>query len=108
MTGTVYRKNTETHKFCPRCHVMKPRTEFYKDRSTSDGFNARCKSCHHERSAAWRRSEYQDLQVGIYETLLEKQNGVCALCLRKDNGRWGDRRLSIDHNHQTGKIRGLI
>jgi len=39
-----------------------------------------------------------------YELLLEKQNGVCALCGNPPVGR----HLSVDHNHITGKIRGLL
>ncbi len=39
-----------------------------------------------------------------YNKLLLKQGGVCAICRNKGNGK----ALSVDHNHQTGKIRGLI
>lgn len=39
-----------------------------------------------------------------YITLLEKQSGVCALCGRKDK----NRSLALDHNHRTGKVRGLL
>lgn len=40
-----------------------------------------------------------------YYALLEEQNGVCAICLgvNKDG-----KRLSVDHNHDTGKVRGLL
>ncbi len=107
MTGRHW-KNTETHKFCPRCQTLKPRPEFYNDRSTFDGLNARCKPCTHERGAAKRRGENMDARVGLYESLLAKQRGVCAICSRTDNGRWGDRRFSIDHDHRTKQVRGLI
>jgi|ERR1041385_2123575 hypothetical protein len=36
----------------------------------------------------------------------KKQNGKCAIC-RKDQ-RMFKRRLNLDHNHKTGKIRGLL
>lgn len=46
----------------------------------------------------------------VYNTLLAKQGGVCAICRRENqqvrNGPY--RRLSIDHCHTTGKIRGLL
>jgi hypothetical protein len=39
-----------------------------------------------------------------YEWLYEFQGGHCALC--PATGR--TRRLSVDHNHKTGKVRGLL
>ena len=39
-----------------------------------------------------------------YETLLKDQKGVCALCGRPPK----IQRLSVDHDHDTGRIRGLL
>jgi hypothetical protein len=39
-----------------------------------------------------------------YETLLEVQGGACAIC---GNGEQ-KRALAVDHDHQTGTIRGLL
>jgi len=77
-----------------------------------------CKGCY---SSALRKEnperylEY-DLQIhsGIsleeYYGMLERQNGGCAICGRKEtikkNGK--PMRLSIDHDHETGRIRGLL
>lgn len=36
--------------------------------------------------------------------MLEKQNGVCAICGHKDK----KKSLAVDHDHKTGKIRGLL
>ena len=44
------------------------------------------------------------LTVDEYETMLAKQDGVCAICRRPPQ----KKRLAIDHNHTTGKIRGLL
>ena len=41
-----------------------------------------------------------------YDDILKQQNYKCAICKKpyeKEN-----RRLSIDHNHKTGYIRGLL
>lgn len=38
-----------------------------------------------------------------YVLLLEKQNGVCAIC-----GNEGLNRLAVDHCHKTGVVRGLL
>ena len=40
-----------------------------------------------------------------YDTLLNKQNMVCAICGIKKNGKG---KLHIDHDHKTGKVRGLL
>lgn len=40
-----------------------------------------------------------------YDKIFENQNGVCAIC---DGINKSGRRLSVDHNHKTGKIRALL
>lgn len=45
------------------------------------------------------------LSPGDYERLYDAQGGRCALC------RWATgatRRLSVDHDHLTGEVRGLL
>ena len=46
-----------------------------------------------------------------YNKLLEEHNGVCAICKTKEfikDSIGNVRRLAVDHNHKTGKIRGLL
>lgn len=47
-----------------------------------------------------------------YAALLAAQDGVCAICLKPErviDARTGEpRRLSVDHDHATGKVRGLL
>jgi len=38
-----------------------------------------------------------------YQAKLHQQSHVCAICQQPDK-----RRLSVDHCHQTGQIRGLL
>jgi len=42
-----------------------------------------------------------------YEQLLDKQNGVCAICEKAETIK-GKSNLSIDHCHRTKKVRGLL
>jgi len=44
------------------------------------------------------------LKLFEYQELLHKQHGVCAICQKGQ----GDRRLAVDHEHVTGKVRGLL
>jgi hypothetical protein len=40
--------------------------------------------------------------------MLENQNHACAICKSQNSGDKRSKRLSIDHCHQSGKIRGLL
>jgi hypothetical protein len=47
-----------------------------------------------------------------YNTLLKKQNNTCTICKQLepiiDNRNNQRRDLAVDHNHKTGKVRGLL
>jgi hypothetical protein len=53
-----------------------------------------------------------NITLADYNKLLKNQNNTCAICnkkeTRKDYRTNITRSLSIDHNHKTGKIRGLL
>lgn len=57
------------------------------------------------RNAERRDAKVYGLQPGGYDMLLELQDGHCAIC-RRATGK--TRRLSVDHDHKTGKVRGLL
>jgi hypothetical protein len=44
------------------------------------------------------------LSLDDYTQLLNAQDGKCAICKREPGGH----ALSVDHNHVTGRIRGLL
>ena len=52
------------------------------------------------------------LTVADYNALLREQGGVCAICGKDEpnaHGRNGKKfRLSVDHCHATGGVRGLL
>lgn len=41
----------------------------------------------------------------LYYDLLQKQNGLCAICFRPNVK---GKKLAVDHCHKTNKIRGLL
>lgn len=45
------------------------------------------------------------LTVEEYDALARQSDGACAICHR---GESRDRRLSLDHDHKTGQIRGFL
>lgn len=45
------------------------------------------------------------LAAGDYDLLYHAQLGTCAICLRATGA---TRRLSVDHDHDTNEVRGLL
>jgi hypothetical protein len=45
------------------------------------------------------------MSVADYEQMLRDQDGVCAICRRAERFRG---RLCVDHDHETGRVRGLL
>lgn len=64
---------------------------------------------HKKRDADRERRAQLRYRFGItpeqYDQLLADQRGVCAVCHRSDPT---GRRLAVDHDHQTGVVRGLL
>ena len=56
-----------------------------------------------------QRDKYRQSQYGLspaaFEALLHGQGDVCAIC-RKAN--WNGKGPNVDHDHITGKVRGLL
>jgi hypothetical protein len=42
-----------------------------------------------------------------YDEMYEKQNGKCAICFKPAELK-SKKRLNVDHDHSTGKVRGLL
>lgn len=57
-----------------------------------------------ERCREYRLQKLFGLSVDEYDELLSTQGGVCRICGRPP----GKKRLSVDHDHATGRVRGLL
>lgn len=44
------------------------------------------------------------MSVEAFEAMRGEQNGLCKICSRINDGK----RLFIDHDHDTGRVRGLL
>ncbi len=110
-------------KVCTKCKKIKNESCFYKHKRCKGGINSYCKDCHKtavknhrdkpdskKRLAAYKRKKHYGITLEQYEQMLELQTGVCAICHRPEvaKNKWGYKRLAVDHNHQTGKVRGLL
>lgn len=108
---------SRTHFVCTTCQEEKPQEEFAK--LGKRGLGRKCKPCINAYNRKWRTSEYsrnQNLKksFGItsadYDEMFKAQGGVCKICKQPETTvRSGKiQSLSVDHNHTTGKIRGLL
>lgn len=53
------------------------------------------------------RTKY-GLSIDDYNAMLRSQNWVCAICQQPETRNTATSWLSVDHNHDSGKIRGLL
>jgi len=90
-------------KVCQRCGLKKIKKCFTLNKSTSDGFNGWCKDCTKDSALQQRYG----LSIEEYRHILRHQNNRCAICgTTKASGPTNE--FVVDHDHKTGKIRGLL
>jgi hypothetical protein len=109
------RITAQEQRWCRTCRSHKP----VKDFAFLEELDARdtiCKLCRRKQAERQHgRKLYRDHKItrDIYEQLLAKQESRCAICrialadLQALPGRH-NHALHVDHNHQTGQIRGLL
>lgn len=105
---------------CYVCKIDKSLEDFSADKTRPNGRMSRCKKCNNERVNKYAKSpagrarhrRYQlnrayGLSIENYNLLISQQRGLCAICKKhpKDTQRGT---LYVDHNHKTGKVRGLL
>jgi hypothetical protein len=125
-------------KTCTKCHVAYDESEFYKEKGLKSGLSSQCRYCKSaaqkaryrdpERKARrdaiakqWKAEHPEEarrinlkgmlkfhygMTLEQYDALLEEQDGLCAICGKAPKN--GGQRLYVDHDHDTGAIRGLL
>ena len=113
--GARYRTDQKTliaagQKYCPKCDQVLPLDRFSRNKSTANGYESHCRSCRSRagnRVALDRMNETRFLRrygitVEQRDALLRDQGGKCAICKRPLT------RPCLDHDHATGRARGLL
>lgn len=114
-------------KTCTTCNKTFPDTEefFAKRPEAKVGVRAQCRACFNKKSlesyhgnlekARLSRRRYAlKAKYGVdeawYDLTLRAQGGVCAICGEPEttSNQYSLRKLCIDHDHKTGKVRGLL
>lgn len=107
-------------RVCSRCGIEKGLEAFKSTRYV----RSRCSDCYIQQYTNWNRWQKQHpdyvknkelkrkykFSIVEYKVLLEKQNGVCAICCKAETRKFKGTivELSVDHCHKTGKVRGLL
>jgi len=55
---------------------------------------------------SWKNAGIVDMSIERYNELLDKQNHKCAICTEPSIN--FKKALAVDHNHKTGKVRGIL
>jgi hypothetical protein len=115
-----------TKKMCTTCNIAKPFEDFYegykaikqRDSTNKKYPHSRCKECDHARVRIYHHKNKERLtkqmlvshrhrRYGIdekeYSNMILSQKNMCAICNNPS-----DKTLHIDHDHETGKVRGLL
>lgn len=119
-----------SEKTCTKCAVTKPLTDFYYSANGKAAKNkihkSACKECvkasarkwvqdnpeHHARTRyAYELARTYGITIEEYEALISKQGNGCAICgsvETKVHASGTVFRFSVDHCHESGKIRGIL
>lgn len=110
--------NSSNGKNCLHCSEYKPYDEYHSNKEMRDGRSSYCKPCASERAKAWRqnnkdrvRDTYLRSTYGIslsdHLQLFKGQDGRCAICGVEEHHA-PRATLFVDHDHDTGLVRGLL
>ena len=106
------------NKYCSRCCLIRSQEDFAKHSGSPDGLQWWCKPCWYgyrrENSAkvaeinnASRRKVRYGVDRADVAEMIESQGGVCDICKNPPPGTGRDGWM-VDHDHETGKVRGML
>lgn len=120
-------------KICFKCSTRKPLDQFYYHAANKDKLLNKCKECTVKDTTEWGRKNKQkrctygksnyrknrdgyirdwrlkkdyNISLDEYNKIFESQKGKCFICdLHQALMKY---KLCVDHDHKTGKVRGLL
>lgn len=108
------------HK-CSACFLYLPLLDFHKNGKQGMGYRNRCIDCRKKDEFVYRQTHKVQIALAMrkvklrwkfgitiqeYENMFREQLGCCLICRR--NQAEFKVKLGIDHDHNTGKVRGLL
>lgn len=100
----MYRKGrrwSDEPRRCPGCRETKPGSEWWRKADY-------CKTCMAQRNRRAKILRVYGISIEQYDEMHRAQSGRCAICLTTKPGGFGGKHLHIDHDHETGRVRGLL
>jgi hypothetical protein len=91
---------------CIACSKKKQAAWRDKNRNKTRKKHAAWRDAHPGKNLQYSLKRRYSITVERYQEMLNAQDGLCACCGRPGEG--GALRLLVDHDHDTGEIRGLI
>lgn len=103
-------------KKCSKCGEWKEPSDFYRKTVSRDWLTSWCRACtciqnadyvrrNRDKHKVWWKKTMLKQRYGItldeYHDLLEFFEHKCVICSKKED-------LCIDHDHETGDIRGIL
>lgn len=114
----IDRENATGLRICTACKLDKPLAAFRRCSRSLNGRKRECKPCFSSRVQVWYlesgKNRVQDnsrrnhlrkmygLTVEEFHAMVDAQDERCAVC------GWSECRLLVDHDHETGEVRGLL
>jgi len=87
---------------CYKCKEIKKISEFGKNKNKSTGYGYLCRKCDFNKHSDGTIFPYDFDYDSVISKLIKDNGNVCFICNKKSE------KLCLDHNHKTGKIRGLL
>lgn len=123
LTEKGYRFNLpDGMSYCTACKKLKPVGEFNKEKKNVHGLKTKCRECSHDHYAKTQKENSKlymrtrnlrlkfDMNETEYKQMFDAQDGTCAICGQSETKILQGvlLQLCVDHNHETGEIRGLL
>ncbi len=115
------RSDGRPRSFCKECYRIHNREQYQRHIDKRHEYDA-------ARGSGWERhpenrekymsddrtahDKYLQRTYGItiedFDAMLSSQDGTCAICDGTNSDSARNRRMTVDHDHDTGKVRGLL
>ena len=104
-------------KKCSKCKQTYPATPkfYYRHSNRKDGFDSWCKGCKKDYDKIHHKIKKFNISLNQYKKMLKEQNGQCLICGRDFDDIYRNPKKNhiyytprIDHDHKTGKVRGIL
>jgi len=119
-TSKNFRENKDSSKNlkkCSKCKQIYPAIPkfFYRHSNRKDGLDPWCKECKKDYDKIHHKIKKFNISLKQYKKMFNAQKGRCLICGRNFDDIYKNQKENhiyytprIDHDHKTGKVRGIL